>query len=60
LADVLLERRTMTGDDIGVLLSAVTTPRALWLSRDEMVEASTIFTSLIPLANFHRSSDTCH
>jgi hypothetical protein len=31
LADVLLERHTMTGDDIGVLLSAVTTPRALWV-----------------------------
>ena len=32
LADALLERRTMTGDDIGVLLSAVTTPRALWVA----------------------------
>jgi hypothetical protein len=31
LAAALLERRTMTGDEIGVLLSAVTAPRALWV-----------------------------
>jgi hypothetical protein len=32
LAAALLDRRTMTGDEVGVLLSAVTTPRALWVA----------------------------
>ena len=31
LADALCHRRHTTGDEIGVLLSAVTTPRALWV-----------------------------
>jgi ATP-dependent Zn protease len=31
LADALLERRTMTGAEVGALLSAVTVPRALWV-----------------------------
>jgi hypothetical protein len=31
LADALCDRRHMTSDEIGVLLSAVTAPRALWV-----------------------------
>ena len=31
LAGALIERRSLTGDDVGALLSAVTTPRALWV-----------------------------
>ena len=31
LADALCDRRHMTSDEIGALLSAVTTPRALWV-----------------------------
>jgi hypothetical protein len=31
LADALLERRTMTDDEVGALLSAITAPRALWV-----------------------------
>ena len=31
LAEALIERRSLTGDDVGALLSAVRTPRALWV-----------------------------
>ena len=32
VADALCDRRHMTSDEIGVLLSAVTTPRSLWVA----------------------------
>ena len=32
LADALLERRTMSGDEVGALLSTVTAPRSLWVA----------------------------